>query len=258
MESSIKRALKTVNYFLRPFFDPLRFVTAAAALPWFFGDWLRYSRMPGAEPIRLRDLYPQLHDKTSTTPFDAHYFYTGGWAMRRIVAARPANHVDIGGQAIFVNQLSAVVPTTFVDIRPLDVNLSGLTSVAGSILQLPYADASLDSLSCLHVPEHIGLGRYGDPLDPLGTKKAAAELSRVLAPGGNLYFVLPTGRSRLCFNAHRVHSPRQVLELFPGLELVEFSAVDDDERFTEKTELSRLESAYYGCGMFWFKKPARR
>ncbi|HEX4048555.1 MAG TPA: hypothetical protein VH309_12000, partial [Elusimicrobiota bacterium] len=108
MDSPIKRTLKTVNYCLRPFFDPLRFLTSVAALPWFLSDWRRYSRMPGAEPIRLRDLYPQLNDKTSTTPFDAHYFYTGGWAMRRIVAARPENHVDIGGQAIFVNQLSAV------------------------------------------------------------------------------------------------------------------------------------------------------
>ncbi len=224
-------------------------------MPWFFGDWVRYSRMASAEPIRLINFYPQLHDRTSTTPFDAHYFYMGGWAARRIIAGKPANHVDVGGQAMFVSQLSAAVPVTFIDIRPLGVDFSGLTEVAGSILELPFPDGSIRSLSCLHVAEHIGLGRYGDPLDPLGTVKAAAELSRVLAPGGSLFFALPVGRPRLCFNAHRVHSPGQIIGMFPGLRLEEFSAVDDEERFWEKIDPARMESSDYGCGMFWFRKP---
>ena len=65
--------------------------------------------------------------------------------------------------------------------------------------------------------EHIGLGRYGDPLDPLGTRKAAAELQRVLAPGGQLLFSLPVGRPRVEFNAHRVHDPHEVASWFDGL-----------------------------------------
>ncbi len=33
----------------------------------------------------------------------------------------------------------------------------------------------------MHVVEHVGLGRYGDPLDPDGDLKAIAELKRVTA-----------------------------------------------------------------------------
>jgi len=113
---------------------------------------------------------------------------------------------------------------------------------------------SLESISCLHVAEHIGLGRYGDPLDPLGTKKAADELTRCLAKDGNLYFSLPVGKPRLCFNAHRIHSPRQIIEYFRSLKLVELSGTDDNKKFMTNINIETLENSKYACGLFWFTK----
>jgi len=112
----------------------------------------------------------------------------------------------------------------------------------------------VQSISCLHVAEHVGLGRYGDPLDPQGTQKAAYELTRVLAKGGQLYFSLPIGKPRVCFNAHRIHSPGQILEYFKGLKLVGFSGVTDFGRFAENIPPTDLENANYACGMFHFTK----
>ena len=102
--------------------------------------------------------------------------------------------------------------------------------------------------------EHVGLGRYGDALNPLGTRQACAELARVLAVGGNLLFSLPVGRPRTCFNAHRIHSPAQVLDYFDDLELVEFSAVDDDGAFVANIEPERVAAANYACGLFSFRR----
>jgi len=146
--------------------------------------WRNYSSLPDAEVLRVEDAYPCLYDRTVAHPIDAHYFYQDIWAFKAILASGAKEHVDVGSRAILVGMLTAITKTIFVDIRPLDVGLENYESRPGSILALPFADSSVASLSCLHVAEHIGLGRYGDPLDPLGTQKAAAELSRVLAPGG--------------------------------------------------------------------------
>ena len=136
-------------------------------------------------------------------------------------------------------------------------HLPGITLTRGSIYALPFPDNSIASLSCMHVVEHVGLGRYGDPLDPDGDLKAARELSRVLAPGGSLLFVVPVGAPRVCFNAHRVYSVAQVKAMFPDLGLKEFSLIPDNGREQgmirdASEELAGAQS--YGCGCFRFEK----
>jgi hypothetical protein len=234
--------------------DPVFAFRGLAGYFRYFADWRRYGRMSGAEPIRWADAYPQVHDCTPTSPFDAHYFYVNGWAMRRIVAQRPARHMDIGSQATLPALLGAVMQVTFVDYRPLPAHLSGLACVGADVLHLPFGDGSVESLSCLHVAEHIGLGRYGDPLNPHGTRQAARELVRVLSAGASLYFALPVGKPRVCFNAHRICAPGTVLEYFSDLELVELSGVHDDGRFVERGDRVEFDESEYACGMFWFRK----
>jgi SAM-dependent methyltransferase len=212
--------------------------------------------MPGAESIGLRDLTPKSEDRTETSPYDPHYFYQDVWAAGRIAERRPARHVDVGSRVDYVGFLSVLTDVIFVDMRPLHVDLGRLDSVAGSITALPFADRSIESLSCLHVAEHIGLGRYGDELDPGGTRKAARELQRVLAPGGSLLFSLPVGRPRLCFNAHRIHAPTDVPDLFRELELASFAGVDDSGRFHRALRPEDLQHANYACGFFDFIRPA--
>lgn len=212
--------------------------------------------MQGAEPIRVRDMYPELFDKMDVYSPVGHYFYQDIWAFTRIHSSGTPLHVDVGSNVVYVGFLTAVAEVEFVDIRPLVApGLKNFKSIRGSVLDMPYETDSVRSLSCLHVAEHIGLGRYGDPLDPSGTKKAAAELARCLAKGGNLYFSLPVGQPRLCFNAHRIHSPAQILDYFAGLKLLEFSFCDDQKNFIENTSPEAAVKARYACGMFRFTKP---
>jgi SAM-dependent methyltransferase len=254
--------LKDFGYVLyrsiSPLFDPRRFALAIPRYMGFFRDLWRYSRLEGSEQISLSDLYPILHHKTTVTPFDKHYFYQDIWAFQRIIEKSPPYHIDIGSRVDLVGFLTCVIKkVVFVDIRPFLAYLPRLVQVQGSILQLPFADGAVISLSCLHVAEHIGLGRYGDPLDPHGTQKACRELARVLHPHGDLYFSVPVGVPRVCFNAHRIHSPRQILRFFEGLDLIEFSGVDDRGQFMRHRDLSALEQQYYACGFFHFRKPDR-
>jgi len=249
-----KSFLKWLRRELAPFGDPVFVLRGLANYPRYLADWRRYMRLPGAEPLRFGNAYPQLHDRTSATAIDAHYFYVNGWAIRRIVAQRAVRHMDIGSQTIFASLLGAVMPVTFVDYRPLRAHLSNLACLGADLLHLPFGNGSVESLSCLHVAEHIGLGRYGDSLNPHGTRQAARELARVLAKGGSLYFALPVGKPRVCFNAHRIHTPDTIRAYFSDLELVELSGVHDDGRFVERVNLAEFDHSEYACGMFWFKK----
>src|SRR3954465_3157226 len=85
-------------------------------------------------PLRWGDAFPKLPDRLPTSPFDPHYFHQDTWAARRIAERRPARHVDVGSRVDLVGFLTAVTQVTFVDIRPLEVDIEGLESVAGSVL----------------------------------------------------------------------------------------------------------------------------
>ncbi len=235
-------------------FIDLKPLRGVAYLPRFFRSWYTYARASKSESVRFRDTYPCLTDWTSHTPFDAHYFYQGAWLARELAQQKPASHVDIGSSVVTIGVLSGLVDTIFVDHRPLLVKLTGLKSIAGNVTSLPFGSAAIESLSCLHVIEHIGLGRYGDPIDPTGSAKAAAELQRVLKPGGRLYLSVPIGRERVCFNAHRVFSPQSMVNMFHGMEMVEFAYVNDSGELREKQKPGNAQSCNYGCGMYVFRK----
>ncbi|MFN0161657.1 MAG: DUF268 domain-containing protein [Burkholderiales bacterium] len=224
-------------------------------LPRYLRDWWRYRNLSEGTPrSTFADSYPCLVDWTPSTPFDPHYFHQGAWLARRLAAASPSLHVDVGSSVMMLSVMTAWCPTLFVDVRPLQARLSGLLPVAGTLLRLPFADGALRSLSCLHVIEHVGLGRYGDQVDPDGARLAAAELQRVLAPGGHLHLSVPVGRERVCFNAHRVFDPRTILAWFGACDLDAFMLVDDQGALHAAADPAAAAGLEYGCGMFALRK----
>jgi hypothetical protein len=249
-----RQQLRVLQWRIEKIWDPSRGIQGLGLYAKFRQDLRNYRALPEAERINPVDIWPCLFDKTGSSPIPAHYFYQAAWAARRILQTNPREHFDIGSQLDLIGIFSALVPIVFVDIRPLVVPLSNVRSVAGSILELPFKDHSVSSLSCLHVIEHIGLGRYGDELNPRGTKEASVELNRVMAAGGNLFISTPVGRERLCFNAHRIHSPQTILDYFEGFDLMEFSCEDDSGRFREKVDPAEVNGSSYTCGLFWLKK----
>lgn len=204
------------------------------------------------------DFFPCLHDNTADTGFDRHYVYHPAWAARIISRIRPEKHVDISSTLHFCSILSAFIPVDFYDYRPANLVLGQLRSMSADLLSLPFKDNSIPSLSCMHTVEHVGLGRYGDPLDYDGDLKAIKELKRVLAVGGHLLFVVPLGReSRIFFNAHRVYTKQHALDLFADLQLVDFSLIPEDESdggLVSDPSDQLLDKQVYGCGCFHFTK----
>lgn len=232
------------------------------AYPWFYKDFFRFRKMnktDGRFTIRFRDRSLQLLDKTKVTRIEPHYTYHPAWAARVLAETMPEEHIDISSYLPFNTLVSAFIPTKFYDYRPAEVTLDNLTCGRADLTQLDFADNSIKSLSCMHTIEHIGLGRYGDPIDPQGDKKAAKELSRVLAVGGDFLFVAPMGKTHLAFNAHRRYSYQDVLDLFPDLTVKEFSLIPDSHKgvgVIRNADPAMVETQKDPCGCFWFTKEA--
>jgi SAM-dependent methyltransferase len=252
------RTARSLDRWISPVFDlraVLRALAALARYPLFLVEYVRYRRASD-ESVSLRDLYPCLDDRGSSSQSGSgHYFFQDTWALARVLERSPAKHVDIGSRIDgFAGQLSAVCPVEYIDIRPVELGLERFAMREGSLLGLPCEDRSVDSLSCLHVIEHVGLGRYGDPVDTDGSRKAALELVRVLAPGGQLAVGVPIGRERVAFNAHRIHSPLTVIGWFAELRLTEFSVVTDSGLFMRFAKPEDYADADYACGLFLFAR----
>lgn len=201
--------------------------------------------------------HPQLLDKTDETLFDPHYIYHPAWAARILARTKPSRHVDISSTLGFSTIISAFMPVEFYDYRPANIRLDNFHAGKADLLSLPFPDNSIQSLSCMHTIEHIGLGRYGDPIDPLGDIKAIKEIKRVLAQNGNFFFAVPIGKPLICFNAHRIYPYEQVMSYFDGFELKEFSLIPDNGRqigIIKNASREQADNQKYGCGLFWFIK----
>jgi SAM-dependent methyltransferase len=230
--------------------------------PDFYREFQELSRLETGTTKRFSldegDFYPCLTDKTTFTGFDRHYVYHPAWAARIIRDINPSKHIDISSTLYFCSMLSAFIPVDFYDYRPARLVLDKLKSLQGDLLNLPFESDSVQSISCMHTIEHIGLARYGDPMDYNGDLKAVSELKRVVARDGHILFVVPLGASpRIFFNAHRIYTKQQVLEMFEGFELGEFALIPEDENdgglIVDPSD-DILNRQVYACGCFHFIK----
>lgn len=248
----VKRNVPLLYYFYQELKNLPRY-------PTFIKEFQSFKKASDASrfTVKWKDCYPCLNDKTPTTTFDRHYVFHTAWAARILARIRPEEHVDISSSLRFVAVLSAFIRIRFYDYRPAELKLSGLQSETANLLALPFSDMSIQSLSCMHVVEHIGLGRYGDPLDCDGDLKAIYELKRVLAKGGDLLFVVPIGKPKIMFNAHRIYSYSQIVSYFKELELAEFALIPDNLEkggLIEHATEEMADAQTYGCGCFYFRR----
>lgn len=256
----MKNILKSFHHlFTQLFFDPLRMFANWRALPYFVSNIIKYQRtnVPNNFNFSLNKVYFTTADRfLDSGSMNHHYFHQDLWASKKIFESGVKDHIDVGSRIDgFIGHILSFCKVTYVDIRPLDSKVVGLTFVQGSITDLPFETESIESLSCLHVIEHIGLGRYGDTIDSHGHIKAAKELTRVLKKGGYFYFGTPVGHEALYFDAHRVFDPVTIISLFKELTLVEYKLIDDHAvQIEDDSDFSKSRDCKYGCGLFVFIK----
>jgi hypothetical protein len=221
----------------------------------FIGEMTRFRKLSDDRfTVMWKDMYPCLKDKIQTTPFDPHYTYHPAWAAKILSQTKPEYHVDFSSILYFGTMLSAFVPVKFYDYRPAEIELDGWEGHFADLCKLDFPDNTFASVSCMHTVEHIGLGRYGDKLDPQGDIKAINELQRVTRQNGDILFVTPVGEQRIEFNGQRVYGYQLILQLFGECRLEEFSLIPDKGGIIRNADPALITRQKYGCGCFWFKK----
>lgn len=203
--------------------------------------------------------FPILNEKFEESGnMTGHYFHQDLYVARELFKDNPKKHLDIGSRTDgFVAHVACYREIEVMDIRPQNINIENITFKQADLMILPeeLIDA-YDSISSLHVIEHFGLGRYGDPIDYNGHIKAIKNITKMLRKGGKFYFSTPIGIQRVEFNAHRVFSVKYLIDLFKkDFEIQRFSLVNDSGNIEINCPLDEesVRNKYnfqYGCGIF--------
>lgn len=239
--------------------DPRKMLRSLRGLPRYARDYFRFRSGYGG---RLEFL-PCLHDwyeEGGATKLE--YFWQDLLVARRIFAAQPERHVDIGSRVDgFVAHVASFREIEVFDVRPISTQIPGVKFKQADLMQPATGMTDYcDSLSCLHALEHFGLGRYGDPIDPKGFERGFENMASLLRKGGVFYLSVPVGTSRVEFNGQRVVDPQAIIDLAVenSLELREFTLIRQGGQVEvlvlDEARLSDLARQRYALGLLTFAK----
>lgn len=216
-------------------------------------------KQPAKDRMRFARSRPEIYDwRKHGGVARGPYFHQDLFVAQEIYKSSPEKHVDIGSRVDgFVAHVAAFREIEVLDIRENSSTARNIVFNCANLMELNerYYDYT-KSLSCLHVLEHLGLGRYGDPIDYNGHIKGFNNLHKMLGKGGKLYFSVPIGPLRIEFNSQRVFSLNYLTQLFDGkFEIKDFSFVDDKGDIMRDVNLDtdKLDNncgCNYGCGIF--------
>ena len=208
-------------------------------------------------------LKPCLHDKSdSGGDIRGEYFWQDLIVAQMVFKNSPERHLDIGSRIDgFVAHVASFRVIDVCDIRPLPQSIPNVNFRRMDLMEVarerPSHQMRYGSVSCLHVIEHFGLGRYGDHLDVDGFRRGIAGLSNLLMDNGKLYLSTPLGRERVEFNANWVFDPQTIISELNdnGLEVENLFLFDGSAKFTpvdllEEACLQKIRSNEYNLGLF--------
>ena len=262
--------MTVMTKFLRRFgIDAKQFYRAARGLPLYNANKRAFYRQwkdSGDSSFVAGEPFPCLHDRFEQAGMvGGHYFHQDLLVAQMIYKNGPERHVDVGSRIDgFVAHVAAFRDIDVFDLRPIVSNADRIRFQQCNFMEpTPELEASTDSLSCLHVLEHFGLGRYGDEVDYYGHIKGFRNLARMVKPSGKFYFSTPIGKTqRFQFDAHRVFSLPYLLEMIRDNAFVvdSFYVVDDSGVLLKNIGVNSDQAKdtfglRYGCGIFELTRP---
>ena len=267
--------LSLYKFFASLGIDPLKTFSTLRGYPKYFKNLHLLKRSIASSEFRslpdsakhFGNAYPIVNEFFSSAgTASGHYFHQDLLVANLIYKQKPNLHLDVGSRidGFIAHLLSFEQKVILGDVRPISIDNSNISFVQMDLTnKIPHElSEQYESVSCLHAIEHMGLGRYGDPINAYGHYLALQNLTQLLTKNGILYVSYPFGeKSRIEYNAHRVISLRESRTMFEKNNLIvkKFSYVDDSGNLFKTQNLEDIDwdNSYglkYGCAIWTLKK----
>ena len=129
------------------------------------------------------------------------------WILRNIPSKGKVLDIGSTGSQLPLMLAGIGYEVWTIDIRKYEYDgiINNLHCVIGDIRKTQFSDSFFNIIIAVSTIEHIGLGRYGDPIDAEGDGNAIQEIIRILADKGVLLITVPFGK-RSVSKTHRVYN----------------------------------------------------
>jgi SAM-dependent methyltransferase len=198
-----------------------------------------------------------------------HYDAFSFWIAQKITArGGKLKLLDVGSPKMMTGMLSAAHDVTSLVLADCGDRISNVKYIKHDVSEkLPFSDGTFDvctSSACLPL---VGLGRYGDRLDPDCLVNLVSELARVTKPDADLLLSMSLGKNVLHFNNGWFFDMQTIERIF-GAWSLEDHLVDREagprsinlepgDRFTKDTSVERMRMGDYRVIFLHFRPEAR-
>ncbi|MDO8713799.1 MAG: DUF268 domain-containing protein [Polynucleobacter sp.] len=203
---------------------------------------------------------------TSADPleFFSHYDAYSFWlAQKLMVAGNGKSILDVGNLKVTNGMLSLTNDVTSLVLADCEDKISSVSYVIQDISKpLNLSDNSFDVFTSSVSLHLVGLGRYGDEVNPNALIQFVDELNRVMKEKSELIFSISYGRNFLAFNEGWKFDIETIKSIFGQWELVDW-LVDNksshtvhpfEQRFTKDLSLDGWGYGEYRVIFLHFKR----
>jgi len=215
----------------------------------------------------LRDIPIRVVGDASADPteFFDHYDAFAWWAARKLQRDSEVRGriLDLGSPKMMCAMLSVTHDVTSVVLADCSDTISAVRYVRHDVADpLPFESGSFDAFTSTVALPLVGLGRYGDRLDPNCLPRLIRELDRVMTREADLLISMCLGPSFLAFNNGWYLDSALLSRLFRGWVMVD-SLVDqwsslraprDGARFRKSLDLNGIDRGDHRVVFLHFRR----
>lgn len=163
------------------------------------------------------------------------------WILRNIPSKGRILDVGSAGSQLPLMLAGLGYEVCTIDVREYEYDgiINNLNCVVGDIRETNFLDSSFDIVLAVSTIEHVGLGRYGDPIDSNGDENAIKEIRRIMTNGGFFLMTVPFGKITIN-KTHRVYNEELLQSLLNKFNIINIEYFKKTALFWVKSSIDQV------------------